>query len=220
MTSSRKKSRAVPVPRRISNQAERRLALEYIKPRPSEFSTPRGSATLSEPKHLESFLTSANESDGFMQLSEVDGFLAAVAIGPESVMPSEWLPVICDPAVLSSQKAAVGVVMERYNEIVRQLQHEPAAYVPFLGEPPGSERLASHWAGGFMTGVALRPNAWRSLLESGDDSMLLLPIASLVDDEEGNPLINGKSESLSDVRRTSPRLIAVCVVSINAYWKR
>jgi uncharacterized protein len=31
--------------------------------------------------------------EGCMQLSDLDGFLG-IAIGPELIMPSEWLPVI------------------------------------------------------------------------------------------------------------------------------
>ena len=43
---------------------------------------------------LDAFLSSDQSPPDSMMLSDVDGFLTAIAIGPELIMPSEWLPVI------------------------------------------------------------------------------------------------------------------------------
>src|SRR5215471_1493164 len=43
---------------------------------------------------LDAFLSSDQSPPDSMMLSDLDGFLTAIAIGPELVMPSEWLPVI------------------------------------------------------------------------------------------------------------------------------
>ena len=43
---------------------------------------------------LDAFLMSDQAPENCMQLSDLDGFLTAVAIGPELIMPSEWLPTI------------------------------------------------------------------------------------------------------------------------------
>ena len=43
---------------------------------------------------LDAFLSSDESPPDSMMLSDVDGFLTAIAVGPELVMPSEWLPVI------------------------------------------------------------------------------------------------------------------------------
>ena len=51
---------------------------------------------------LEGWLTSDRAHEDAMELSELDGFLTAIAIGPELIMPSEWLPVVWggeEPAV-------------------------------------------------------------------------------------------------------------------------
>ncbi len=45
-------------------------------------------------KKLDDFLMSERAPDDCMQLSDLDGFLTAIAIGPELIMPSEWLPMI------------------------------------------------------------------------------------------------------------------------------
>jgi uncharacterized protein len=43
---------------------------------------------------LDAFLMSDQLPDEALMLSEVDGFLTGIALGPEAIMPSEWLPVI------------------------------------------------------------------------------------------------------------------------------
>ena len=43
---------------------------------------------------LGAFLSSDQSPPESMMLSDLDGFLTAIAIGPELIMPSEWLPVI------------------------------------------------------------------------------------------------------------------------------
>src|SRR5215212_7681851 len=43
---------------------------------------------------LDQFLMSDASPEDCMQLSDVDRFLTGIAIGPELVMPSEWLPAI------------------------------------------------------------------------------------------------------------------------------
>ena len=43
---------------------------------------------------LESFLSSESCPPGTMDISTLDGFLTALVIGPEAIMPSEWLPFV------------------------------------------------------------------------------------------------------------------------------
>ena len=43
---------------------------------------------------LDQFLTSDASPEDCMQLSDLDGFLTGIAIGPELVVPSEWLPLV------------------------------------------------------------------------------------------------------------------------------
>ena len=43
-------------------------------------------------EELDAFLMSDDAPDNCMMLSDLDGYLTAVAIGPELIMPSEWLP--------------------------------------------------------------------------------------------------------------------------------
>jgi hypothetical protein len=72
---------------------------------------------------LDDFLMSDRAPEDCMQLSDLDGFLTAVAIGPELIMPSEWLPVIWgegEPEFESAEEAqsVIGAIMARYSEIL------------------------------------------------------------------------------------------------------
>ena len=119
-------------------------------------------------EELDDFLTSDRAPEDCMQLSDLDGFLTAVAIGPELIMPSEWLPVIWgegEPEFESVEEAkgVIGAIMARYNEILHLIQHQPDDYEPLFWETPDGEAVAGDWAEGFMAGVALRRSAWQPL---------------------------------------------------------
>ena len=43
---------------------------------------------------LDDYLMSDHAPDDSMGLSDLDGFLTGVVVGPELIPPSEWLPVI------------------------------------------------------------------------------------------------------------------------------
>ena len=43
---------------------------------------------------LDDYLMSEHSPDDSMGLSDLDGFLTGVIVGPELILPSEWLPVI------------------------------------------------------------------------------------------------------------------------------
>ena len=102
-----------------------------------------------------------------MQLSDLDGFLTAVAIGPELIVPSEWLPVIWgegEPEFESAEEAqgVIGAIMGRYNEILHLIQHQPDDYEPLFWETPDGERwwLATGPRGSWPV-WPLRRSSWR-----------------------------------------------------------
>jgi Uncharacterised protein family (UPF0149) len=75
---------------------------------------------------LDKFLVSDRSPPDSMMLSELDGFLTGIAIGPELVRPSEWLPLIWggeapEFADLDEANAILGSLMVRYNEILREI---------------------------------------------------------------------------------------------------
>jgi Uncharacterised protein family (UPF0149) len=59
--------------------------------------------------------------DDSMGLSDLDGFLTGVVVGPELILPSEWLPVVWGGAepqfeTLEEMRTVLGAIMGRYNE--------------------------------------------------------------------------------------------------------
>jgi uncharacterized protein len=113
---------------------------------------------------LDEFLMSDQTPDDCMQLSDLDGFLTGIAIGPELIMPSEWMLMIWqggEPEFKDAEQfeRVMGIIMARYNEIIHQLDDEPGAFEPILYEAPDGRILAADWAEGFMDAFGLRVDA-------------------------------------------------------------
>ena len=90
---------------------------------------------------LDAFLMSDQAPENCMQLSDLDGFLTAVAIGPELVMPSEWLPMIWgdgEPEFETAEQAQgiINAIMVRYNEILQRFEVQIET-----GDPPQVTRI-------------------------------------------------------------------------------
>jgi uncharacterized protein len=174
--------------------------------------------------HLEAFLISDRVPESCMRLSELDGFLTAIAIGPEQIMPSEWLPVIWgegEPVFESDEElqSVVGAIFMRHEEILRDIEQEPDAYEPLLEETLDGQLLATEWAAGFMDGAALRKDAWRPLLQTEEGAELLAPIIAFLDDEDGKPLAEVEPDELAAVREAAAELIAPSVQIIHRFWR-
>jgi uncharacterized protein len=172
---------------------------------------------------LDAFLASDRVPEGCMQLSDLDGFLTAIAIGPELIMPGEWLPVIWgeqEPVFESDEevRGVIGAIMGRYDEILQTVE-EPDAYEPLFRETLDGQLIATEWADGFMDGVGLRPDAWQPLLESEEGRELLAPVAVFLNDEDGKPLIEAEPDELAEVREVAAALIAPTVQAIDSFWQ-
>ena len=78
-----------------------------------------------------------------MDITELDGLLTALAIGPDLPLPSRWLPVVwggtSDRVVESAEQAhrIVSLVMRRMNMIGAMLCKAPPAFEPILYEGEG-----------------------------------------------------------------------------------
>jgi uncharacterized protein len=157
-----------------------------------------------------------------MTLSELDGFLTAVAIGPDRIQPSEWTapiwegetPVFDDDA--EAQMVMRGL-MSRYDAIVRDAPDgmlEPLV----LQEGDGSVR-ADAWAAGFGRGVALRVNAWKPLVKSALGQTMLLPIlAAGRGDKIATDL--GLNETEAELVRETIGLLPIFVMGIARFWRQ
>ena len=105
---------------------------------------------------LDEFFLSDEAPDRSMALSDLDGFLTAVAIGPDRIKPSEWLPRIWGdetPEFLSEEEAnrVIGTILGRYNQIITQLQDDPDRYQPLIRQNEHGQVIARDWVAGFTT---------------------------------------------------------------------
>lgn len=119
---------------------------------------------------LESFLLSLTHDGAVLNISEFDGFVTAIASGPEMVPPSEWLPVIwggaeAEPVFESPEDLAriTGLITRHLNTTAATLLHDPEAFDPWFMENEVDGQIylvVDDWCIGYMKAVMLRPDAW------------------------------------------------------------
>jgi len=146
---------------------------------------------------LDASLSSGQSPPDSMMLSDLDGFLTAIAIGPELVMPSEWLPVIWgdDEPVFTDEAqmpAVLGGILCRYNQIQREIMD--GSFAPILWSDADGTVGGTDWAEGFMQGVELRATKWERLFRSDEGAGLIFPILALCGDENGESLLGLEPE--------------------------
>ena len=176
-------------------------------------------------QELDEFLTSDGAPDRSMALSNLDGFLTAVAIGPDGIKPSEWLPRIWGdetPEFLSEEEAnrVIGTILGRYNQIITQLRDDPDRYQPLIRQNEHGQVIARDWVAGFMDGVALRFHGWQALLKSKEYRNDFAPIAVHLTDAQGNSPLNPEEENVKALIEQAAELIPAAVRSIDRFFKK
>lgn len=176
---------------------------------------------------LNDYLLSDRSPEDCMDVSQLDGFLAGVVIGPELVTPSEFLPVVWggeEPefADAAEAEAVLGSILGRYNEIIESLQSAPSDYAPVFWQDQAGNSITEDWAVGFMQAVALRSDAWEPALLEDDSAMLLIPIgiiAGLAEPEIGLHDARLSDDFLDELMERAADLLPACVVGLSAFWR-
>ena len=119
-----------------------------------------------------------------MSLEGLDGFLSALAVGPQAVPETEWLSLVWGPTPPNweseQERAEVeALLLGHANGVTRRVRGDPDTLpdylMPLIGLP--EDPLADHpddldvgvdWAMGFFRAVSLRPEAWDAWLEKED----------------------------------------------------
>jgi uncharacterized protein len=172
---------------------------------------------------LDDYLMSDLAPDESMGLSDLDGFLTGIVVGPELILPSEWLPVIWggkEPVFQTEDEMRVvlGTIMGRYDEIVACFNADLDDFDPIFLEGPEGEVIASDWAGGFLDAVALRAMAWEPLIRHRWSGAMMMPFLLLNGDAElsvGSDGAVNEDGFLAEV----PDIIPACVAGIHAFWR-
>jgi uncharacterized protein len=175
---------------------------------------------------LDEYLSSDRSPPDCMDLSQLDGFLAGVAVGPEPVLPSEFLPVVWggeEPefADMGEARSLVGSILGRYNEIIETLDDEPSSYSPLFWQDATGNRITEDWAVGFMQAVALRPEAWEPVLSDDETAMMLIPIgiiAGQAEPEVGLQDVTLPDAFIDSLQDRSEELFPACVLGLRSFW--
>jgi uncharacterized protein len=156
--------------------------------------------TDAELDELEAFLASDGVPQDCMDLEMLDGYLTAIASGPESIQPSEWLPGVwseggksASPAYGSSAEAQriMALMLRHLVGIERTLAESPTRFRPLLYLPDDKARSerdesghrappeGTAWCEGYMAGVKLRDDEWQPLYDAQDARDWIFPIEAL-----------------------------------------
>lgn len=176
---------------------------------------------------LESFLLDQDTEEG-MTLDMLDGFLHALALGPETVMPSRWLPKVWGqggsamlPPVANRDEAnhVMELVMRHFNSIVAGLEQAPPAVYPLWPTTPceaGEFEDAEMWAYGFIEAVKLSAAAWQPLFDDPAGRQCYLPI-HLLGAEDVSP--EEEALTLTPAQRAAlAAQIEGSLLQMHAFW--
>lgn len=177
---------------------------------------------------LGDYLDSARAPEACMDLSELDGFLAGLAVGPDPVLPDEWLPMVWDdeePEFDDDAEAdlILGTMFARYNEIGDGLAAVEPAYDPVYWQDASGRTVVEDWTAGFMRAVGLRRDAWEGVLENAEGARLFIPIvavASLASDDIDPEDIGVSPAEMDELIANADNVLAACVVGLHAFWRQ
>lgn len=145
---------------------------------------------------LDQFLLHGVDTDEVMMIDMMDGFMHAIAIGPTTVHPKQWLPKVWGtegmmPPMESIEKLnhVLGLVMRHFNSIIAGLEADPREIAPtwattnYRGKDYDE---AEGWAYGFSEGMKLCWNDWQPLLATSQGQAWFRPIGLLGEDDFGS----------------------------------
>ncbi|AGA32845.1 YecA family protein [Thioalkalivibrio nitratireducens DSM 14787] len=176
---------------------------------------------------LDAFFMSHAVPEAAMDLAMLDGYLTAIALNPELIPPSVWLPWVWDmdagnddPAFNDRAQAEwiLGLVMRHYNHVLTMVS---AGFPePIFGQPiaaqGGSFTIVEEWAEGFVFGMSTFADPWwTQLQEQAPD--LLAPIL-LHGTDEGLETLEEFTEETEALLRDAPDQIVESVQQLQDYF--
>jgi uncharacterized protein len=143
---------------------------------------------------LENFLESDQVHEECQNFVMAHGFLTALAICPENISESQWLPVVFEDTPQfqneKEEKQILQYLSRLYLDIQKELESEDGFLVPCeleMGSSPEELSELQEWASGFMEGVFMTESHWFESEKEEVVAELLLPVmvaSDLFDDEE------------------------------------
>ncbi len=179
---------------------------------------------------LNEFLGAEGMPEEAMDIAMLDGFLTGILIGPNTLLPHQWLPAIwgeTDDAPMAWQSGQkmqhiIELVMRMYNDRVHDLHEDIDEFDPLIYQTEHEGRIVpiiDEWCMGFVHAIQLDTEGWQALISAkpGEDGGGLLTPMLLYGTEEGwdqlkeNPMLVERHQDFADA-------IGPCVIGIRDYW--
>ena len=121
--------------------------------------------TAKEEKNLSYALAKSADQETMLFIEELHGLLFGLAVTPEPVLPSEWLPMIFneEPRFDDEKDAAacIGYLMEAYNRLIDDSNKGKLKFPFNIKKLSDLEySLIEGWAYGLFIALTLRPHIW------------------------------------------------------------
>jgi len=164
---------------------------------------------------------SEEELDSILSASELDGFMTAIASGPEEIEAAEWFPAIFsgDPPDFEADvkvQYLFTLLMRHLNNIEALLDEDAEQFEPMFGirEIDGVDvEVPDEWCMGYLRGISLRGEQWEALWD--DQPEALTTIALFGTPEGWDELEKLDEETQAGFRDMLPAMVR----TIYGYWQ-
>jgi len=187
---------------------------------------PSDALTDEELEELDRFLLDTEGIEESMDISMLDGYLAALLSGPTTILPSEWLRWVWDvekgedsPVFSSTADAQriMNLIMRHMNDVTLTLIQAPEEYEPLILESRDEREpvpVIDQWCVGYMKGVSLDPQGWLPVTAGHPEWMSTI---LLYGTEEGWEQLERRNLSIEEHRQIAAGL-ADAVRKIHAHF--
>jgi uncharacterized protein len=129
---------------------------------------------------LKSFLSNPRRPGGTLRFHELHGFLFTIASSPETIQPSDWLPIISNDEDIGFEnemeaQRVLNLIMALYNQVNTSVLERSDAMPPGCRFQPDidanfdGESSVSQWSRGFVLGHDWLSEVWDEYLPESMD---------------------------------------------------
>jgi len=163
--------------------------------------------------------------DRAMVLEELDGFIAGLLVGPETIPVSEWFAAAFGMTggrtsvfdTIDHANDVLGLVTDYYNDVAITLAEHPDNYRPlFPVDQRNGDVLWELWMDGFARAIDLRRAPWTKLFDVGGDATAavagLFMLADIVREDHDLP-----DDEVAGLTQQAPMLIPQWIITLHAH---
>jgi len=173
-------------------------------------------------ERLEELLGSEIFHGEAMTLDELQGFLCAVASGPETILPSRWLPVALgeEPRYESPAQAEemLGLVMRFYNQNLSALNRGEGVELILYHLPDSEDYDYEDWCRAYLDGVDLCETPWEEVGDPDEVDELLFPFVVLAGELPEEVLLRLKPAELKQLFESCQEDFGAVLLDVHRYW--